>query len=284
MDHKLNNVTDDKNHPVTKKKRKKRMIKILLIVLIIFIAIGLDVRLKVVHYKFKGSCNVKIAHITDLHGCRYGDNMQTLVDAIESEQPDIIVYTGDIFDDDVPYKNSRIFMERTTQYPSFYVNGNHEFYSRDLDTIYGIIEENKVTILNDETVSLDINGDKLNISGIEDPMSRKNLNDQLSALDVEEDAYNVLLSHRPENINTYLTKDFDLILCGHAHGGQWRIPYLVNGVFAPNQGIFPKYAGGLYDFDDTHFIVSRGLARESTRWVPRIYNRPELVIIEIEKE
>ncbi len=261
-------------------KKKKRMIKAALLA---FIAIGLDARLKTVRYQFKGSCNLKIAHITDLHGCRYGKNMQTLVDAIENEAPDIIVYTGDIFDDIVPYKNSRILLERMKHYPSFYVNGNHEFYSKDLDTIYKIIKENEVTILDDKTISLDINGDKVNISGIEDPLSRKNLNNQLSALHVEKNAYNILLTHRPENIHAYLRKDFDLILCGHAHGGQWRVPFLINGVFSPNQGIFPKYAGGLYDFNDTHFIVSRGLARESTPLVPRFYNRPELVIIEIRK-
>ncbi len=260
------------------------MIKIVLIVLVIFIVIGLDHRLKVVHHKFKGNCNLKIAHVTDLHGCYYGEKMKTLVDVINAEKPDVILYTGDIFDDDVPYKNSIIFMEQTRDYPSFYVNGNHEYWSNDMDNIRNIVRENGVTILDDATFVFEKDGKKINISGIEDPDSNKVLDTQLSSLDVDKDAYNILLAHRPENINKYLEYDFDLILCGHAHGGQWRIPYLINGVFAPNQGIFPKYAGGLYEFDKTHFIVSRGLARESTRFVPRFYNRPELVIIEISDE
>ena len=90
----------------------------------------------------------------------------------------------------------------------------------------------------------------------------------------------VLLAHRPENIKCYLQYPFDLIVSGHAHGGQWRIPGLLNGLYAPHQGLFPRYAGGRYDFDGATFLVSRGLARESTR-VPRIFNRPELVIVDI---
>ena len=75
--------------------------------------------------------------------------------------------------------------------------------------------------------------------------------------------------------------DFDLVLCGHAHGGQWAIPGILNGLYAPNQGMFPKYAGGRYDFERGTLIVSRGLARESTP-APRVFNRPELVIIDLE--
>ena len=73
---------------------------------------------------------------------------------------------------------------------------------------------------------------------------------------------------------------FDLVVSGHAHGGQWRLPGLINGIYAPHQGLFPSYAGGRYDLGTTTLIVSRGLARESTP-VPRIFNRPELVIVEI---
>ena len=71
-----------------------------------------------------------------------------------------------------------------------------------------------------------------------------------------------------------------LLLAGHAHGGQWRLPGLLNGLFAPDQGLFPTYAGGRYALGDTTLLVSRGLARESTR-LPRFYNRPELVMVEL---
>lgn len=93
--------------------------------------------------------------------------------------------------------------------------------------------------------------------------------------------YTILLSHRPEYFETYAKYPFDLVLCGHAHSGQWRIPFLLNGLYAPHQEIFPKYAGGLYEAENMRMIVSRGLARKTT-YIPRIFNRPELVIIDLQ--
>ena len=90
----------------------------------------------------------------------------------------------------------------------------------------------------------------------------------------------MLLTHRPERVGNYRGSGFDQVVAGHAHGGQVRIPGILNGLFAPNQGLFPKYAGGQYSQSDTIMIVSRGLARESTR-IPRIFNRPELLLIEL---
>ncbi len=90
----------------------------------------------------------------------------------------------------------------------------------------------------------------------------------------------MLLVHRPENYADYRKYAFDLVLCGHAHGGQWRIPGILNGLYAPSQGLFPKYAGGYYNEESVPMIVSRGLARESTI-VPRFYNPPELVIVDL---
>ena len=92
--------------------------------------------------------------------------------------------------------------------------------------------------------------------------------------------YTILLAHRPEYFQLYADYGFDLALCGHAHGGQWRLPGLINGVYAPGQGLWPKYAGGIYQQAACTMLVSRGLARESTR-IPRLFNRPELVIIDL---
>ena len=96
-------------------------------------------------------------------------------------------------------------------------------------------------------------------------------------------SFGTVSAQRCESLGDYAALGFDLVLCGHAHGGQWRIPGLVNGVYAPNQGILPPYAGGRYDAGGTTMIVSRGLARETTA-VPRIWNRPELVVAELHKE
>ncbi len=104
----------------------KLLLVLIAIVSIVFLIIGLDMRLVVKRYHLKGDVRLKIIQISDLHGCYYGKNMCTLTSVIDREKPDIIVYTGDIFDDDVPYKHSITFLEHVGDYPSYYVNGNHE--------------------------------------------------------------------------------------------------------------------------------------------------------------
>ena len=133
-----------------------------------------------------------------------------------------------------------------------------------------------------------VNGESINICGVDDPAVVEytehgqgiewQMKEALKGVDTEN--YTILLSHRPELIDTYKEYDFDLVLSGHAHGGQWRIPGLINGIYVPNQGLFPQYAGGRYDYDTGTLSVSRGLARESTP-IPRVFNRPELVIVKV---
>lgn len=256
-------------------------------------AIALDVRLKVVNYKIRSNkvnSKIKIALLTDLHSCKYGKNQSVLVNAIEKANPDIILLGGDIFDDDVPDKNSLKLLKFIGEnYPCYYVTGNHEFYTKNIREILDTIRYLGIHVLNGCYDTVNINGEKINICGIDDKSAKKFVRtyvgferqlEQVSRASKNR-KFTVLLTHRPELIEDYLKYDFDLILAGHAHGGQWRIPHLINGVYAPHQGIFPKYAGGRYRFDTANFIVSRGLARESTRFVPRIFNRPELVVIEV---
>ena len=104
--------------------------------------------------------------------------------------------------------------------------------------------------------------------------------EHLGSIEKSDEDFSVLLFHRPENPEEYASLGFDLVLSGHAHGGQWRIPGILNGIYAPHQGFFPKYAGGRYEIENTVMIVSRGLAKESNA-VPRIFNRPEIVVIDI---
>ena len=271
---------------------KKR--KLLLILGFAFLTVaGLSMRLKTVTYSVESdkiSQSVRIALITDLHGCWYGKEQENLLRAVEQENPDIILLGGDIFDDEVPYEKSEITVEKLAKkYPCYYVSGNHEYWSNDIENILEILKKHGVTILSAACETVQLNGQNINICGVDDPDVVRYTKDgvpfekQLSK--VEEDcangAFTVLLSHRPEFAETYQEYKFNLVLTGHAHGGQWRIPGILNGLFAPNQGLFPKYAGGRYDFEEQTLIVSRGLAREST-FAPRIFNRPELVIIDLE--
>lgn len=145
-----------------------------------------------------------------------------------------------------------------------------------------------VTVLRGDSDSLVVNDNIIIISGVDDPevdvydTSHKTYEEQLksAAGGINPEYYNVLLAHRPENAKQYFDYDFDLVLSGHAHGGQGRIPFILNGFYAPNQGFFPELTGGIYDFDNGKMIVSRGLSRENTV-LPRIFNRPELIFISL---
>jgi predicted MPP superfamily phosphohydrolase len=152
-----------------------------------------------------------------------------------------------------------------------------------------ILQKYGIPILSEECKTISVHGEMINLCGVDDPEAfareadpRSSFAARLENVSAASDNghYTILLSHRPEYFDVYSECGFDLVLCGHAHGGQWRLPWLLNGVFAPDQGLFPEYAGGQYAQADTTMIVSRGPARESTR-IPRIFNRPELVLIEI---
>lgn len=239
---------------------------------------------------------IRIALITDLHSCAYGKGQRELLNAIDAEAPDLILLGGDIFDDDLPDDNAEIFIRGIGgRYPVYYVTGNHEYWSGEAGFArkMAILEECGIVRLSGETAVFEANGSRIMICGVDDPYAwadsygfteraEGSFREQIAqvAARAEEDACTILLTHRPELLNVYSQYDFDLVLAGHAHGGQWRIPGILNGLWAPNQGLFPAYAGGRYEQNGTVMIVSRGLARESTQ-VPRWYNRPEIVMIEV---
>lgn len=268
---------------------KKRVIRLaVLAAVIIFAAIALDPRMAVRHYTVESdkiSAPIRLAVIADFHGCNYGEGAKRLIAAVEAESPDAVLLVGDIFDDVLPWDASEALVRGlAAQYPCYYVTGNHEYWSGKVEEICRIIESAGVVVLNASSATLEINGQTINICGIPDPSDPISMNTALqrAASDVDQDAFTVLLAHRPERIDKYAATDaFDLVVSGHAHGGQVRIPGILNGLFAPNQGFFPEYAGGQYQVEGTTLVVSRGLARESTR-LPRIFNRPELVVVELE--
>lgn len=259
---------------------------------LVFIASAFDVRLKVQHYYLgssKLSSGIRVALITDLHSCAYGKDQSTLLNAIHKEEPDVVLLGGDIFDEHLPFENAeKVIADLSQRYPCYFVTGNHEYWNEDLGLILRTIQSYDVKILSGESEVIEINGNLVNICGITDPDIRLVSKDypttveQLKGIDekIDRENYSILLAHRPEDVNFYNDYNFDLMLSGHTHGGQWRIPGILNGLFAPNQGFFPQYAGGEYEFEEKTLIVSRGLARETTK-VPRIYNRPELVIVDI---
>jgi len=289
--------------------RKRTGLLAAAVVLLILALFAFDTRLLVRKYSIEAEeidIPIRIALVTDLHSCDYGKNQSGLIDAVDAQKPDVILLGGDIFDDGKEDTNTELFLAGIAdKYPCYYVTGNHECWSGKyrFDKQMEILAKYRIPVLSGETVILDINGETIRLCGADDPdvymvntdletdpqeyiqaqmNKEKNFVSQIAAVSksASEEEYTILLSHRPEYYETYTDYRFDLVLCGHAHGGQWRIPGILNGLYAPHQGIFPKYAGGRYDADDMTMIVSRGLARETTR-VPRIFNRPELAVIDL---
>lgn len=260
---------------------------------------GLDTRLKIRRYQVQTgrfSRPVRLAVASDFHAGGEGKNRGRLLEGIRSQNPDLILIPGDLFDRRRDHGNVEWLLEELTEkYPTYYVTGNHEYCSRGqtLARDMALLEQYGVRRLSGEMEVVTVRGQSFNLCGVDDPnATRQYLHPgergqnsfyrQLSQLVVQSKNgnYTILLTHRPEQFPLYTACGFDLVLCGHAHGGQWRIPGLLNGLYAPDQGLFPRYAGGRYRAKDTVMIVSRGLARENTR-VPRFYDPPELVIVDL---
>lgn len=272
------------------KKRSRSLFVIALLLLAALLLCALDSRLIVRRYSVDAprlSSPVRIALLTDLHSCKYGEE---LAQAVIAAAPDLVLLGGDYFDDQIADTNAELLLAALEGLsPIYYVTGNHECYSGTQSFAWkmAILEEHGVKRLAGDCERLTIRGADIALCGVDDPCiymvaDGTSSTEQLAraGAQLRDSDYSVLLAHRPERIEAYAAQGFDLVLSGHAHGGQWRIPGLLNGLYAPNQGFFPRYAGGEYRLGDTRMIVSRGLARESTR-LPRIFNRPELVLIEL---
>lgn len=267
---------------------------IIVIVFIILYIVATDNRLKIRTYTEKTSKvneNVRMVLITDLHSTLYGENQSELIDAIDEIKPDVLLLGGDIYDDVRNNENSRIMIkDMVNKYPCYYVSGNHEYWSYKISEMKDEIRSLGVTVFEGEGENIRVNNQSILLCGVDDPdCGRAEYGEErdwykelynCNAM-VNESHYSILLSHRPERADDYKNTSFDLVLSGHAHGGQFRIPFVLNGLYAPHQGFFPKYAGGEYDLGENKMIVSRGLM---ITYIPRIFNPPEIVVVDIEGE
>lgn len=253
---------------------------------------GLDTGLTVQTYTVesgKVEAPVRLALLTDLHSCDYGEGQRELLDAVEEQDPDLVLLGGDIVDDgpEMPEERALATVEALAErWPTYYVTGNHEYRTGRAEEIKELLAGRGAVVLEGTCALVTVGEQTLQICGVDDPavgaaVWQSQLEDVTAAL--EGDVCSILLSHRPERVADYTGRGFDLVLSGHAHGGQWRIPLLGIGLIAPNQGLFPRYAGGTYDLEGTTLVVSRGLARESTR-IPRLYNPPEEVVVDLVPE
>ena len=187
----------------------------------------------------------------------------------------MVFLTGDIVYSSSPNEETAAFLVRlAAAYPCYYVPGNHEGDRGDEEAICAWLSKIGMHVLRGcgETVSL--SGQTLYLYGLPDPSSKVE-----TPASAPKDMFSILLAHRPERIESYLPSGYSLILNGHAHGGLWRLPGLDGGLYAPSEGLFPKYSGGRVDHEASVQIISRGLVRFFC--LPRIFNPPELCLIEL---
>lgn len=223
-----------------------------------------------------------IIQISDLHNNEFGIKEERLINIIKEQAPDIIVITGDLIDS--RYTDVAIAMDFITSAveiaPVYYVTGNHECRCNAYQSLKEQMESVGVIICNNKAKEINKNGDVINLVGLDD----QSLKDEtLSHImkNLTNENYTILLAHQPEYIKFYNKFNVDLVFCGHAHGGQIRLP-LIGGLFAPNQGIFPKYTSGVYEMNGTKMVVSRGLGNRVA--VPRIFNKPDVVKVVLRSE
>ena len=228
----------------------------------------------------------RIAHVSDLHNTTIGKNNSKLLSLLREANPDMIAITGDMIDSrhtDVAVA-LEFAQEAVRIAPCYYVTGNHE--SR-LPAEYAQLKEGLlalgVEVLEDDCVALERGGETVTLIGVCDPAFQADDHGQTIGKTLQElrddGHYTILLSHRPELFHVYAENNMDLVLSGHAHGGQFRLPF-IGGLIAPHQGLFPQYDGGEYTQSNTHMIVSRGIGNSI---IPiRFNNRPEIVLIQLE--
>ena len=234
----------------------------------------------------------RIAHVSDLHNAEMGKDNEELLAMLRDADPDMIAITGDLIDS----RNTNVeialhFIQEAVKIaPCYYVTGNHEARINEYCELKAEMEAAGVIVLEDTKAEISMAGQTITLIGVNDPSfqtdylfgdSETVMNSKLTALHTDTDGFTVLLSHRPELFEAYTDHDIDLILSGHAHGGQFRLPF-VGGLVAPNQGLFPEYDAGIYTDGNTSMLVSRGVGNSILPF--RINNPPEVVLIELLSE
>ncbi len=277
-------------------KRKLFIVTIfilLILTLLIINGIYCNNTLEISNYSFKTDelkTSLRIVFISDQHNKEFGENNANLVSKIKEQKPDIIMVGGDMvtrnFSNDGVMKN--LFPQLAAIAPTYCCLGNHE---RDLANEIDFscdIAQTGVKLLDNESINFKKNGESILIGGLSDfpyydfDAPNYDTPERYFWDEFKEDSaksFSILLHHQPEYIGDMISEsNVDIVLCGHTHGGLARIPF-VGGVFAPNQGFFPKYDKGEFEFGNSKMIVSSGLGNSNP--LPRINNCAEIVVIDV---
>ncbi len=284
-----------KVQPLSKRKEIWIGIAVIVSALVIMLVISSNYHTEVNKYNIKSDKipasfdNFRIAQVSDLHNAEFDKYNSTILAPIFYSEPDIIVITGDMIDSRNTDVDAAIsFVQKAVKTaPVYYVNGNHELrIPEEYEKLKKGLLDAGVTVLENSSADITIADETITLVGINDPKfavklvddaEEQNIAHQLSNVIPENDNYKILLAHRPEYFDVYAGR-VDLVFSGHAHGGQFIIPF-VGGLFAPGQGFFPEYYKGSYMLKNTEMIVSRGVGNSIIPF--RINNEPEIVVAEL---
>lgn len=288
-----------------KKYIKSALVLLIVIALLLFCSYQ-NRHLETTYYTYKAEQlgadleGYRIVQISDLHNVKFGKNNQKLVDRIRECEPDMIVLTGDLVD------SNHTNVDRAVQFvdeivkicPVYYVTGNHEYWleKSEYDELMDGLVSAGVVILDNQVVEISRGDAKFRLVGLDDrsladgtleamlsdESIRNNQAEQKEEIADNEDSgekeLTVVLAHEPQYLARYAGTGVDLVLSGHAHGGQFRLPF-VGGIVAPDQGFLPEYTAGEYYMNGTEMIVSRGLGNSV---IPvRLFNYPEIVCVDL---
>lgn len=228
----------------------------------------------------------RVAVVSDLHGKEFGENNERLLQCLSRLNPDMIAITGDLVDrmeqlDKIPALAKAL----SEIAPTYYVTGNHEWAVGCVNDIKEMLTENGVTVLTNEVVTEYRGGMTLAIAGVDDPNGYA---DQKTGEELRQEFsadYSILLSHR-DTVEEYGDWGYDLVLCGHGHGGIIRIPFKNTGLLSSDRTFFPAYSGGMYPLSGGGYcVVSRGLGSNTVPFpMFRLFNRPDIPVIEFQRE
>ena len=281
-----------------KKLSKKRVILIVSVVLLVGLSVWTiwgNTALEINEYTIMSDklpeafLGFRIAQVSDLHNAEFGEGNKKLIELLSQTDPGIIVITGDLIDSrHTDIEIALNFVRQAIKIaPVYYVTGNHEARVREYTELKTGLADAGVIVLENQQVQITREGESITLIGIDDPSFQEDYlfgdaasvsASALSELQNESDSYTILLAHRPELFDTYVDAGVNLVFSGHAHGGQFRLPF-IGGLVAPNQGFFPEYDAGLFFEGVTTMIISRGVGNSI---IPlRFNNRPEIVVAEL---
>ncbi len=231
--------------------------------------------------------NYKIMQLSDIHNRRLSFTIKRLLKIIKSEKPDIVVITGDFIDTKRTPINE--ILDTTKKIIGlvevYYAPGNHEAVHLGYNELAEGFKKMGVNVLHNENALIKKDGKYINLLGIKDPKFYKSddyfvIQSNINRIKYDKKLYTIMLSHRPDLLDIYASKKIDLVFTGHAHGGQFRVPF-IGGLYAPNQGVFPKYTNGIHVKDETTMIVNRGVGNSGFPF--RLNNRAEVVVVTLKK-